>query len=136
MRVTTATEADKDDWHRLRCALWPDSNVRLSDLDPMLSEPDRYANFIARDDLGEMIGFAEAALRYDYVNGCKTSPVAFLEGIYVTPGHRRRGVARALVEAVADWGRAKGCAELASDALLANVDSRRMHRALGFEDIE
>ncbi len=83
-----------------------------------------------------MIGFAEAAIRQDYVNGCDSSPVLFLEGLFVDPGHRRRGVAGALVAAVADWGRAQGCSEFASDAEIDNLDSHAMHLALGFAETE
>jgi aminoglycoside 6'-N-acetyltransferase I len=63
---------------------------------------------------GELIGFAEASLRHDYVNGCETSPVAFLEGIYVTPANRRQGVAKALCAAVEEWARNQGCVEIAA----------------------
>jgi len=31
------------------------------------------------------IGFVEASLRSEYVNGTSTSPVAFLKGLYVVP---------------------------------------------------
>ncbi len=49
--------------------------------------------FLALED-GVAIGFAEAALRRAGVNGCDTLNVAFLEGIWVQPQHRRRGIAR------------------------------------------
>ena len=78
----------------------------------------------------------EATLRTDYVNGCETSPVAFLEGIYVEPGARRQGVARRLVEVVQQWARQMNCSEMASDALLQNTDSHGMHLGLGFEETE
>jgi aminoglycoside 6'-N-acetyltransferase I len=96
---------------------------------------DRIA-FLAVDGEARIRGFSEAALRRDYVNGCKTSPVAFLEGIYVRPDARGGGVGRALGSAVAAWGREAGCTELASDALLENVDSQTFHLALGFEETE
>lgn len=85
---------------------------------------------------GAVVGFIEAAVRNDYVNGTSTSPVAFLEGLYVTPECRRRGIARAMVDAVVSWARDRGCRELASDALLDNPGSHAMHRALGFEETE
>jgi len=47
---------------------------------------------------GTACGLCEAALRRDYVNSCSTTPAAFLEGIYVTPDHRRRDIARALIQ--------------------------------------
>ena len=62
--------------------------------------------------------------------------MAYLEGVYVTPNARRRGVATALIEAVKRWGRAAGCRELASDATLDNDASHAMHRALGFAPTE
>ena len=70
------------------------------------------------------------------MNGCETSPVGFLEGIYVDPAQRRQGMARALNAAAEQWARACGCSEFASDALLDNIDSHRMHAALGFAETE
>jgi aminoglycoside 6'-N-acetyltransferase I len=70
------------------------------------------------------------------VNGCITSPVAFLEGIYVRPEHRNRGVARLLVQAVENWATELGCSEFASDTELHNFSSQRMHVALGFDETE
>jgi aminoglycoside 6'-N-acetyltransferase I len=70
------------------------------------------------------------------VNGCETSPVAFLEEIYVEPWARRQGVARRLVGVVQQWARQMSCSEMASDALLENTDSHGMHLALGFEETE
>ena len=57
---------------------------------------------------GRGVGFAEVSVRTDYVNGCKSSPVAFLEGIYVRPEFRRHGVARLLYQEAERWGRARG----------------------------
>ena len=57
---------------------------------------------------------------------------AFLEGWYVVPGMRRRGVGRALVAAAENWGRIQGCSEFASDMRIDNLDSAAAHHALGF----
>jgi len=138
MNVTAATATDLADWAKLRQALWPHLGLHghAAEIVQMLDEPGDLANFIARTAEGTAVGLAEAALRHDYVNGCKTSPVAFLEGIYVLPQHRRGGTARMLVAAVEDWARARGCSEFASDAALDNVDSHRMHAALGFAETQ
>ncbi len=122
-------------WHAMRALLWPDE--WLPDLDEAraLLEKADLLFLVAREN-NRRVGFAEASIRHDYVNGCETSPVVFLEGIYVRPEDRKRGVARALCDAVARWGRERGCTEFASDALLENVDSHAMHRALGFEETE
>ena len=75
-------------------------------------------------------------MRRDYVNGCATSPVGFLEGLYVDPARRRRGIARKLCRAVEDWAASLGCSEFASDVYLGNENSQRAHEALGFEETE
>ena len=125
-----------DAWFELRRGLWPDEDhaKMRTDCEPMLASADT-AVFVAMDD-DALIGYAEVSLRRDYVNGCETSPVAFLEGIYVDPAHRRKGVSQALVGAAEVWGREKGCSEFASDALIENTVSHRMHAELGFEEVE
>jgi aminoglycoside 6'-N-acetyltransferase I len=136
MRIERITQAKLEDWVPLRQALWPWSQTEhRAEAQTLLENPDA-SSFLARDDTGQAIGFAEATLRRDYVNGCTTSPVGFLEGIYVQDAHRGRGVARALAQAVEAWSRTKGCSELASDAWLDNAVSHRMHAALGFAETE
>lgn len=138
VKIFSASEADAGDWLAMRVALWPEGSAdeHRGEIAEILRKPGETANLIARGEDGEALGFAEAALRHDYVNGCDTSPVAFLEGIYVAPEARGRGVARALVKAVEDWALAQGCSEFASDAAVDNVVSHDMHRALGFEETQ
>ncbi|QQQ00169.1 aminoglycoside 6'-N-acetyltransferase [Lysobacter enzymogenes] len=135
-RVRAAAPADRAAWATLRAQLWPEQPLAelAADLDGWFEDA-RLAAFIAEDGEG-VCGFAEASLRSDYVNGTESSPVAFLEGWYVAPSRRGRGVGRALVAAVEAWGRERGCRELASDALLDNLDSHRAHAACGFEETE
>jgi aminoglycoside 6'-N-acetyltransferase I len=134
VRIAKTSPADAAAWLELRLALWPGERREefAADIATLLADPGDTVNLIAFADTGEAIGFAEADLRRDYVEGCTTSPVAFLEGIYVAPGYRRKGVAAALVRAVEDWGRQNGCSEFASDAVIDNLDSQAMHRAMGF----
>lgn len=137
MIVRRATAGDLDAWAALRTDLWPDGSVteHRDEAADMLAD-DTLANFVAEAPDGSLAGFAEAALRHDYVNGCETSPVAFVEGIYVALEHRKADVARTLCAAIAAWGRERGCTELASDALADNVQSHAFHRAIGFEETE
>ncbi len=133
MRIEKAGHEHLEDWVSLRVALWPGDSVEhhRAELALFRSNENGIA-FVAIDAEDYIIGFAEATLRHDYVNGCETSPVLFLEGIYVRPENRREGVAQALCQAVASWGRDAGCAEFASDALIDNLASHAFHAALGF----
>ena len=136
IRVNSAGAEDVADWLAMRNALWPHAAMENPDeIAALRANPEQVA-FVARDDSGKPVGFAEAAIRHDHVNGCDTSPVGFLEGIYVVEVARRQGVARQLVAAVADWSRLQGCRELGSDASLDNLSSHRMHEALGFSETD
>ena len=79
-------------------------------------------------------GFAHCQLRHDYVEGTESSPVGYLEGIYVKEACRGEGIARKLLAACEDWAREKGCTEFASDCELTNIVSQNFHRAVGFEE--
>lgn len=138
IRLSRCWRADDSDWLRLRCALWPDGTAdeHLPEMAEMQADPSRHAVFLLHDAAGDPIGLAEGSLRHDYVNGAEASPVAFLEGLYVAPAQRRQGAARRLVQAVADWARARGLGELLSDTPVDNHVSRAVHHALGFADTE
>lgn len=134
LALRDAAHADIDGWLALRLAMFPHHPVEFlrEELAALLADPPRHGAFLVEESDGTLLGFAEVALRSDYVPGMRTSPVAFLEAIYVAPAARRRGVARALVTQARAWARTRGCSEIASDALLDNEASHAMHRALGF----
>jgi len=78
--------------------------------------------------------FAQCQLRHDYVEGTDSSPVGYLEGIYVREKYRKNGYAAELLSECEKWAKEKGCTEFASDCELDNIDSLRLHLALGFEE--
>ena len=80
------------------------------------------------------IGFAQCQLRHDYVEGTTTSPVGYLEGIYIEPAYRGRGIAAALLGAVEFWAVEKGCSEFASDTSTENTESIAFHKKVGFTE--
>ncbi len=137
MRIEFAQETSLNQIATLRALLWPSLSAeqhleRLRKLSQRLS----YLSLIALSDEGKAIGFAEAALRTDHVNGCSSSPVLFLEGVFVVPEARGHGVGRALIEYIADWGRAAGCSKMASDTAIANHAGQAFHLASGFAETE
>jgi aminoglycoside 6'-N-acetyltransferase I len=136
MRIAPPATARDLDWLSLRLRLWPDGSEseHLRYMADALARGHHVRLAFASD--GSATGFVEASKRVDYVNGTSSSPVAFLEGLYVEPGSRRKGVARALVADVERWALAQRCRELASDSPLENAAAHAVHRALGFEEME
>jgi aminoglycoside 6'-N-acetyltransferase I len=136
--VTACRTIDQSGWLSLRQQLWPHCTreEHLAEMASFLADRRRYVQFMEYDDAGTPLGLVEVALRTDYVNGADSSPVAFLEGIFVVPEARESGVARRLVAEAEHWAKFMGCKELASDALLENTSSHAMHAALGFVETE
>ncbi len=91
------------------------------------------AIFVAYDN-GTAVAFAQCGFRHDYVEGTETSPVGYLEGVFVEEGYRRRGVARSLVSECRMFAKEQGCTEFASDCELSNEESLKFHLKLGFEE--
>ena len=137
LQIVPLSQARLAQWAALRQLLWPhhDASAHLQDGIDMLANA-RQSAFLALDEHGQAVGFADAALRLDYVNGCESSPVVYLEGIYVQPQQRRQGVARALISHVERWGIEHGCHELASDTAIENLASQQMHQQLGLSETE
>lgn len=117
----------------LAAKLWDHPAGELAAKFSELLEQEDAALFLARQS-GEAVGFAQCQLRHDYVEGTSTSPVGYLEGIYVEPAHRQHGVAAALLHACEAWTKRQGCTEFASDCELENADSLRFHQRLGFRE--
>ena len=118
----------------LACRLWPDHTVEemRTEFAEILAKPDA-AYFLAYAD-ENAVGFAQCQLRHDYVEGTVSSPVGYLEGIYVADEYRQQGFARELLSACEGWAKEKGCTEFASDCELNNVQSLQFHLNVGFEE--
>jgi len=136
--IERCSTLDQPGWLQMRLALWTDATAddHRAYMAISLAQPERFLQLMMYDEQHQPIGFIEGSIRGDYVNGTESSPVGFVEGVFVVPAWRRKGVARQLFAAIGDWAKARGCRELASDALLENEASQRAHRALGFEETE
>ena len=143
IEVREVGPGDREALVRFRCDLWPDDPASEHEADV-----DRLLRGNARSTLrlvvliavsgDERVGFVEAGLR-SHADGCETDhAVGFLEGWYVAPAYRRRGVGRALVDAAEAWARGHGCREMASDTWSdeRGAVSLGAHQALGFEVVD
>lgn len=125
---------DIDTMEKLLKKLWPDLTLEESK-----EEIKNYINgnttavFTNIID-GDCIGLSLCSLRNDYVEGCDSSPVGYLEGIVVDSQHRMKGIANSLFKECEDWAKSKGCKEFASDCELINDDSLKFHLNIGFKE--
>ena len=130
-----ATLQDTKEAAHLALLLWPNHTLEvfIQEMTQLIAQPDAKI-FLAYHET-ETIGFAQCQLRYDYVEGTSSSPVGYLEGIYVKEDFRKQGFAKKLVNACENWAKKKGCHEFASDCELVNEESLAMHLKLGFNEV-
>lgn len=138
MIIRETQDTNDGDWLSLRGEFIPELGraEQAAFLGSFARDSAGFSAFIASDAEGRPQGFAEVSIRTDYVNGCRYRPALFLEGIYVRPESRGRGIARALCDAAGRWGRDHGCREFASDVYHDDHDSLAAHAGLGFEASE
>ena len=135
LTIEPVTQDDFHDWLSMALQLWPDYEPdELKAILEGLLPDNKQEPFICRLADGTPAGFLDLSTRTDYVEGTQSSPVGYIEGIFVQEELRGLGVGRALVEFAEKWAAAKGFTELASDAELENVDSHAFHRSVGFEE--
>ena len=134
MNIRRAGAADLDSVTALALELWPEHEYEelWQEMADIMAGPE--AAFFLLEEAGEAKGFAQCQLRHDYVEGTESTPVGYLEGIFVEECSRRRGLARELMSACEDWALQQGCREFASDCELTNSRSLDFHLALGFEE--
>jgi aminoglycoside 6'-N-acetyltransferase I len=139
--VRPIAAADRETWLRMRAALWPqESEDELArECDEFLggASPDScFLNevFVSEDLDGRLGGFIELFVR-NYAEGC-AGHTPYVEGWYVEPALRNRGVGRSLMAAAERWAVEAGFTELASDTPLENEGSQQAHGALGFDEVE
>lgn len=122
------------DWLRLRDAVYTGLDRAFHEQEmARIDAEDGMTCFLLIDDAGGVCGMVEATLR-NVVDGCLSSPVGYIEGIYVDAAYRGRGGSRLLMQAAEQWCRAQGCREIATDAELDNFQAQAFHERMGFRE--
>ncbi|WP_020008523.1 aminoglycoside 6'-N-acetyltransferase [Salinicoccus albus] len=132
--IIQASEENIEDMTTLAFVLWhEDYDVLRAEMADHIND-DACAYYIKMLE-GSPVGFAECRLRHDYVEGTDSSPVGYLEGIFVLEAYRHRNYGSELVEACEKWAKGKGCSEFASDCETDNPASLQFHLDTGFEEM-
>lgn len=122
------------DWLRLRTAVYTGigDEFHEKEMQKFLTDASKRC-FVAEIDCGSVCGMIEVSLR-NIVDGCLSSPVGYVEGIYVAPLQRGVGLSKRLLQNAEEWCRSMGCTEMATDAEIANEEAQRYHEHMGFEE--
>jgi len=103
--IKQATQPDALATATLALLLWPNHSLEaFAEQMAQLLKEDNAAIFLAYDQ-AKAIGFAQCRLRTDYVEGTNSSPVGYLEGLFVMADYRQQGYARQLVAHCEQWAK-------------------------------
>ena len=135
MTIEEARYETANDLAKLMVELWPECNLIEEQTNcHRILQVKNETCFLAIEET-RYIGFVHLALRSEYVEGTDTSPVGYVEGIYVTPDYRNAGIGKQLIRAGEVWIKEMGCTQLASDTSIDNISSIEFHKQLGFKEV-
>jgi len=129
--IVPLTKENENVWAEMCVALWPDLSV---DEVLRMNHDGLFKNEFLYFEGNNPVAFLSLSLRSDYVEGSDSSPVGYIEGLYVKPEFRRKGIAESLVEHAKEWSKKFDCSELASDCVFDNDASQAFHTNVGFTE--
>ena len=134
MDIVSTADPDDAAWLTLRSEFIPeiDPAEQRSFLQAFARDSASFRAFVATDPQAGLLGFAEVAVRTDFVNGCHHRPALFLEGIFVRPEHRGLGLGRLLARRVVEEGRKLGYRSMRLDTLDRLEGAIALYRSMGF----
>ncbi|MBI2147772.1 GNAT family N-acetyltransferase [Candidatus Woesearchaeota archaeon] len=135
MRVHKVKKEDFESWLEMGLLLWPKytENELRKEFEKIVASK-REEAFLCDDGNGATIGFINVSIRHEYVPGTTSSPVGYVEGIFVQEQYRKKRIAQTLFWYGEEWAKSKGCKEMASDTELRNEASQKFHERLGFRE--
>ena len=135
MQILPVTRDDFQEWLAMRQALYTglDEGFHRREMESIFASREMSCFMAASEARDGRIGMIELSLR-NVVDGCTSSPVGYIEGLYVKPEFRGRGYGRELVAFAASWFVARGCQEMATDAELENLSAQSFFRDNGFAE--
>ena len=132
--VRIATNVDSRVLAEMAVQMWDSHTVDELETEFVETLNDKQSSFFIKYINDLPVGFAQCGLRTDYVEGTESSPVGYLEGIFVKEEYRKNGYAKDLLFACEIWAKEIGCSEFASDCEIDNIDSFKFHMAMGFDE--
>lgn len=103
MKIYEAGDKDTLILVQMAKEIWDNDNLLELEKEfiDMIHNKNETAFILREGDLA--VPFANVSLRYDYVEGTDSSPVGYLEGIFVKEAYRKKSYARSLVMKCEEW---------------------------------
>jgi GNAT superfamily N-acetyltransferase len=109
---------------------WPSENAFLAGVDRLIEDPHTVFLLAAPDDDSPPAAVAQVRFRYGIWWAAQD---CLLEDLFVHEDARGTGLGRALVQAVADLARERGCRRIELDANEDNAAALALYRSFGFD---
>ncbi len=132
--VRKATNSESRVLAEMAIQMWDSHTIDELETEIIETLNDEQSAFFIKYVNNVPVGFAQCGLRIDYVEGTESSPVGYLEGIFVKEDHRNNGYAKEMLFTCEMWAKNMGCTEFASDCELDNIGSLKFHIAMGFDE--
>ncbi|AXI07824.1 GNAT family N-acetyltransferase [Oceanobacillus sp. 143] len=130
-------QASTDHLHELTnlaMDLWPDNdfeNLKKEFAESIDTDQNKVFLYCIEKRL---VAFIHLSIRTDYVEGSNSSPIGYIEGIYVLPEFRQKGISKKLFARGRNWLLNKGCKQVGSDIEWNNQVSYEFHKSIGFKE--
>ncbi len=109
-----------------------DDEFHEKEMKQIFKSSDWFCYFLMNEN-NQILGLAELSSR-NIVDGCLSSPVAYLEGLYLKEKYQDMGLGRQAIEAIKIWCKEQGFTELCMDTELANVKAQKFFRTVGLQE--
>jgi GNAT superfamily N-acetyltransferase len=110
---------------------WPSDNAFLAGVERLIDDKNTRYLLGAADADSPPAGVAQLRFRFGIWWAAED---ALLEDLYVTESARGTGLGRALLEAVVEQARARGCRRIELDVNDNNAAALALYRSLGFDN--
>lgn len=129
MKIIVAGRTHLDDWINLRLQLWEGNYHTFNNEVLNILQAQDQICYLAHNDQGESVGFIEGKL---YQN--QNEKYGFVEGWYVIPDLRKKGVGFMLMDALENWFTHQAIEKFYSDTIPAQYpQSTTAHLHKGYK---
>ena len=95
---------------------------------------DQYLLVAEDKDAGKICGSLIGVVFNDFCGLC--APVMVIENVVTHHEYRRMGVARAMMNEIEEWGRARGVRYATLCSAMTRTEAHKMYEALGYGDVK